>query len=502
MFLLFFVSPVLTQAATVVSGNYLSNPSSSNGYFGHNSTYNSYFVWNFTPNSEYTNVNLVEATIDYIGGTGYSAYMEIYEGDVTSGGILIASSSNADMSNVASNSLPAGCTNYNANPPEQLDEECFNVQFFFDTPLTLEASQLYTLVIIKDGALDGSDFSRVYTNNNTPSEFNTTSKNCGVDYINCIDTTGLGTIRIQSDAVNLNSRIDSWTPVPDSLVATTSPVDYGAIGYVSGDDYIADHTWVDFQIQRLSCPEGCAIGGNDLIKYLQLRIDSSGSFNVASTTDLLDKEAGYTITVFLRTSRYCVLGFCPEVFFKTLDWQRGYFAFGTTTALDQITLNNLNRLEQITTNAATDEISCALNNLVDCLVQLFIPTSQDLQDLWNTTHDSILAKWPWGYVTRLLVIFSGSAETSLPSYTVSLNIGPGSDSTPETTTLFFNMQDMIAGGGALLDSIEDTRGYGVNIRDVVETPLKLFTSLSIVLIIWHDIIASRHRKGQGVAVKK
>jgi len=163
--------------------------------------------------------------------------------------------------------------------------------------------------------------------------------------------------------IDTRTRIDTVQPTPDSVNATSSPITYGATGYVNEEDF-TDDTYLRVRIAPLTAnlPGGGTqnVGILDFAKEFTLDIGSIGSFDVSATTSL-PNFGGYTALYELHSKSYCLLGFC--LVDNVLVATSTTFTMGTTTVLDQIARNNLAYLNQINTASSTVDTSCYFANL-------------------------------------------------------------------------------------------------------------------------------------------
>jgi len=195
-----FFIPSFSHAQTLVSANDQSDASVSTGNVGFSSNFNEAFIMHFTPGITYTNVDLVEAVMLQTGSNADSVRMRVYTGDVEGAGSLFATSEIADTSEMQISSVPTGCTNTSAGPPDEtIDDECWSAHFYFTGGMTLNSGQLYTLVIERTGSL-GSPAYQVLTNGNTPTEWGQ-SRNCSNSFATCLNTSGRGFARVFADAL-------------------------------------------------------------------------------------------------------------------------------------------------------------------------------------------------------------------------------------------------------------------------------------------------------------
>ncbi len=130
-----------------------------------------------------------------------------------------------------------------------------------------------------------------------------------------------------------------------------------------------------------------------------------------------------------------------------------------------------------------------------CIVALVKPDNVLLKDSIGEFKDNVLVRKPWGYLTRVYTIFSDTSTSTLPTFTTTLNLGP-STGTRATTTLTFDMGDMITGGGTLLESIRDPY-YNKSMEDVFGPLVKLVLALALLFTIISDLTGShKHHTGE------
>jgi len=116
------------------------------------------------------------------------------------------------------------------------------------------------------------------------------------------------------------------------------------------------------------------------------------------------------------------------------------------------------------------------------------PSDAELADDVNTVKTKILAKAPWGYVYRFVSILSASSKVALPTFNVDI-----ADNTAASGTLAFDPGDMLSGGGTLLSGITDPHS-GKNMRQIIEPFIQLFIAISVLIIIFHDLMAMGHHQ--------
>jgi len=227
-----------------------------------------------------------------------------------------------------------------------------------------------------------------------------------------------------------STRITDPYPIPDSVHASTSVITYGAGGYINPDDFVENRIQLRVQMMPLTAPQGA-----NLLNYAQnyyLTATSSGNFYLTGTTTL-SKEGGYSLLLELSRKSWCFLSIC---FGNTLlDTSTTYFVIGTTTALDQIALNNLSQLGVLDTASSTVDTSCYFSNLAYCLIGIVVPNASQLTGAGQTLSDALEQNLPfaffWQSYTKISTITSSTTPEEL-----SANVTMHNTFLQGTTTIF------------------------------------------------------------------
>ena len=234
----------------------------------------------------------------------------------------------------------------------------------------------------------------------------------------------------------------------------------------------------------------------DDIYLFEGQATSSGHFYYSTSTDL--SYGNYRIEACLFRTYF---GFIGNPFANLIegeqDCQSHQFVVGESTFIGKISqsiFSDTNDFYEGLTATSSEALASSCNPLSsnfeirECVAFMFIPDASNIKDFVDNMREGVLTHVPWGYATRLYDIFAGPATSSLPSYTVSIPGGGGSGSI-EYETLTFDMQDMVAGGGALLDSVEDPV-HSASLRDIFEDIIKAIVAMSVVFTIAIDILKS------------
>ncbi len=135
----------------------------------------------------------------------------------------------------------------------------------------------------------------------------------------------------------------------------------------------------------------------------------------------------------------------------------------------------------------------ASSSIEVCLGYLFIPDAGQMKDSFDSFKNAVLVLAPWGYLTRFIAIMATSSTTTLPS----INYTFDSNSPLHGDTWNIDTNSMIAGGGALLESVQNIDSHRT-LRDVFYTIVQLIVAIAVVYQIVHDLTGSHaHTQGMG-----
>lgn len=320
---------------------------------------------------------------------------------------------------------------------------------------------------------------------NTPKTYQNAAHNAGYSYL----TTDPIPPPPPSCSAPLTSCITSFTPLDNST--TTSPVTFTLDAYIDPNDlgtftgvYLYLHN-IDQNVLLLS-----AWSPSDIL-LVNEQATTSGAFHFATTTTIGD--GNYRLQAKLTHS---TLGFSNPFSSANQDISH-QFIVGQATFIGNISQNSFSELQQFyatSTATSTAALASSCNPLSNfdvrnCLTFLIVPGGDYLNQSVQDLQTGVLNRPPWGYLTRLYSIWNSTATTSLPSFTAHVQIGPGDDMTPDTTTLTFNIGDMVTGGSAILQSITDPIN-GMTARDVFQPLVQLSVALAVIMTIINDLTGS------------
>ncbi len=306
--------------------------------------------------------------------------------------------------------------------------------------------------------------------------------------------------------------INTTTPTDKSVIATSTSNTFGATGEIIEDDINSgSKLTIDIinsvgQLQNCLdaiCNVGYLSGAPDFLQaqsikfHFEYPLVVKGPWSFSTTTiGLLPVGKYYVVTKILKGT-FCLFGFCayssPVVATSTS------FTISTTTKFDKIK-DTLQAYQNSLIGTTTPFTACAIAtlNLGDCLSDFvsyaFVPTPDALQYTADAFKQEVLIKPPFGYVTRLFTILSSTTTAPLPD--ASFPVIYGDDNTGAmriATSSIFQPDEILTGGGALLDSMRDPV-YGNNIQDVFQPIVSDIIWLMAWLIVIMDILGShKHR---------
>jgi len=310
------------------------------------------------------------------------------------------------------------------------------------------------------------------------------------------------------------TRIDTVSPSDGEVIATSSlPWNYTTTGYVAGGDFstgarlrIKIDRNTDAQTVGALLAYNAAFGNNTYIP-----ITGSGSFNLSTTsinnTFGVDRPGEYTMTQQIQVPGFSVNWwiFNFDLTYNTLVSTTTTFTVSTSTAVD-IIVNAQASSTAALLQAAGDQLhGCQFNwfnsavdfsigsSLMGCITALatymFVPSSDQLSADVDAVKNGFAVRVPWGYATRFVEILTASSTpAALPTWTAVV-----ATSRTSSTTFTFDPGDMLVGGANTLNSITDPNS-GLTLRQVSEPILLLFIGISLLIIIFHDLMAMGNSK--------
>jgi len=248
------------------------------------------------------------------------------------------------------------------------------------------------------------------------------------------------------------TRVTSTVPVSGATVATSTSFSIGATGNLNPDDNTSSTTVVirlrnnsgvasnavvgvgfagGDQYSGATCPSYlswfCGAGSTGTQVSIIDRSFSfpinDGAFSVSTTTNL-QQIGNYTLSVQITQSSFDVFGFSFGT--NVLAATSTSFTVATSTRFDAI---QQNVSDQIAALSAGIPPTCSIDfsSVFDisawggCISSLFSVAANWLAASLEGNVTDLLQRWPWGYVTRIVVILNAPvADATLPSIAFTL----------------------------------------------------------------------------------
>lgn len=138
-----------------------------------------------------------------------------------------------------------------------------------------------------------------------------------------------------------------------------------------------------------------------------------------------------------------------------------------------------------------------------CVGLLFVPSAQNMQDLFSSAQAGFFTVWPFGYINRFMSIVLGDDSVELPP--ISYTFGSSSPAVLQGKT--YSMQLFTPEHFEPLLSIRADDGSNDNVWDVINPYFQLATALSVFGVIMFDLMglywvgsSSRRQAGASQAI--
>lgn len=212
-------------------------------------------------------------------------------------------------------------------------------------------------------------------------------------------------------------------------------------------------------------------------------IQQSGLYNFSTTSILGD--GNYRIEACIE--RAYLFGFIRNPFGDVTDCQSHQFIVVQGTFIGNVSQNlwgDTNALFNGLSATSSEALAHTCNpiggdfDIRTCLVYLFVPDGNELKKTMENARDGFLSRFPIGYITRFVTIVNSSATTTLPAFSIPVQVGNG------TETIYVSMDtgETIRGGGELLDSVRDPF-YNKSVRDIFEPWVQGSVALMVLMTI-------------------
>lgn len=297
------------------------------------------------------------------------------------------------------------------------------------------------------------------------------------------------------------TRIAQVTPTNGATVATSTAHTIGAGGTLSGDDFNSgsqlrihlENSQQSFtQCADVICSQ---LQRGSISRDFTYSLVIPGSFTYSSTTAGLPVGKYWVTTTILKGS-FCLFDICLST--SNVISTSTTFIVSTTTKADRLKDNVIDHLNSLS-GPAGDLTACHISTLdlfacgTDLIDYAFVPTSDALQYTVNRVKNNILAKPPFGYVTRFIDIMTSTTSVALPDTSFPIPFGGTGGNMEFATITDFQADDMINGASAVMDTIKDPRS-GQTLRQIVEPIFKVIIWLIAWIVVIKDILGMQRHK--------
>jgi len=208
----------------------------------------------------------------------------------------------------------------------------------------------------------------------------------------------------------------------------------GTYGSISEADYV-DDMWIEQTIFRNQDSQLAITSPSLVTQYYTWDVTSSGVFDVSTTTAVWDGVGRYRLQTFVKKPWVSFFGFGFGEY--TITSKTTYFIASTTTAYDDVQDQFEEGVATLADNVtnATEYCTIATFDFVKCTLAIFIPNSATISGLIAQAKNGFLSAYPWGYVTRLVTIATGTATSSLSTITFTAPASVQGNAFPVSATL-------------------------------------------------------------------
>lgn len=336
--------------------------------------------------------------------------------DATTLGSLVATSNEFDGS-----VLPADYSAFASVCPQigtanDFTDDCFTASFVFSSSQTLVSGDYFLIVERADESSDSSNYYNLY-GRESGSVVGQWKATCNTGTACTVNDSRAMFMQVLSGApVDVSTRIDTVIPANASTTATSTALSVGFSGYVNEDDWVSgEYLKIEVRHSHDSCLQAAGVG----FLNCDVRLSETyanvvdGTFSYSTTTPAT-QIGEYTINAGVYNPRWY---WWDEEVVATST----YFTAVEPTWLDQVYSSHATsspfHLEYQNTATSTEAVKNMCNpmswgfSVSDCLLALMIP--QNTEGFAQYTRTQVLQKWPIGYITDLVDIFSATTTSSL-----------------------------------------------------------------------------------------
>jgi len=287
----------------------------------------------------------------------------------------------------------------------------------------------------------------------------------------------------------------SVTPSNGSTIATSTSAIFAVNGYLSSEDYDSGNNKVRVTLSYSQSAgahwyspvavASCRIGifdDSDTCDYYEWELPSAGSFNVSTTTALLD-TGRYNMDASIDAQQLWVLT-------RNLTATSTQFTVVGATGLDLLHDRIAGEFASTTASSTLDLSSCNLIsgsfNVLTCGYALIVPPQDLIKTSFVNFYNGALQVVPFGYVTRFVTIISTGTAVIPPP--LSYEFGSSSPQVLQTISNGDPVTFQIFDQFDELESIRTDDGQDKGIWDIIMPWFNIFVILAVLLLILEDLL--------------
>lgn len=313
--------------------------------------------------------------------------------------------------------------------------------------------------------------------------------------------------------VDTTTRIDTVDPASLQTIATSSlPYDFEANGYVNNDDF---ETGARLMLKLDRNTDQQAVGAlaafdSAFGNKTYFPISPYGSFTVGTSSDNLKIDFPLRVGLYnayweIQVPRFSVFGL--NLFYTTLVASSTQFTIATTTAIDNITINQTEYLQGILDASGDPLASChfslfdsaldltlgssALDCVAGILHWMFVLPNGVLATTMTQLKNGFLTRVPIGYFTRVVSAINGGAEGTLPDVHADIPIPNTNGDISGSISLDFDIDQIVNDSADLQDSFQTPDGHTA--RSIIEPIIQMIVGLIVLMFIYNDLYGTFRR---------
>lgn len=291
------------------------------------------------------------------------------------------------------------------------------------------------------------------------------------------------------------TRIISVTPADGATVATGT-VAFEVTGYVNEDD-VGSFLRVQLDYKKsglasLSAPSDnlwCTTGvvpNESVCDFIEFPLETAGDFDVSTTTYMFDPGHFYMYTSVHTSDFFSWLwpSSSKSLVSTTTDFIVGYLTGGDVIAgaisdsWDE--LNATTTVSLATCNPLGGEFS-----VFNCMYALFVPDGYEMNRLFTAFYDGALTRVPLGYITRFVIILSGTTQVEPPA--LSYSFGSSSPAVLQSLTASDPLTFQIYDHFDVLSGVQADDGSGKDLWDIVMPWWNVVVTLALFIAIFYEL---------------